>query len=149
MDLLNLTIAQAHDGLKKRTFSSVELTRAYLEQIKKTDKDINAFLSVAEDSAVAGAEFADEKIASGNFSELTGIPCAIKDAILVEGQKCTAASKILENYTAPYDATVMTKLALPEEVPEGQQRLWLPLRPALLWVLTLEGQSVCLLLSAE
>ncbi|OGZ63957.1 MAG: aspartyl/glutamyl-tRNA amidotransferase subunit A [Candidatus Staskawiczbacteria bacterium RIFCSPLOWO2_01_FULL_37_25b] len=110
MDLLNLTIAQAHDGLKKRTFSSVELTRAYLEQIKKTDKDINAFLSVAEDSAVAGAEFADEKIASGNFSELTGIPCAIKDAILVEGQKCTAASKILENYTAPYDATVIKKL---------------------------------------
>src|SRR3989344_698260 len=110
MDLLNLTIAQAHDGLKKRTFSSVELTRAYLEQIKKTDKDINAFLSVAEDSAVAGAEFADEKIASGNFSELTGIPCAIKDAILVEGQKCTAASKILENYIAPYDATAVKKL---------------------------------------
>lgn len=110
MDLINLTISQAHDGLKKKDFSSVDLTKAYLEQIKKTDKDINAFLSVTEDLALSEAESADKKIASGNLSELLGIPCAIKDAILVEGEKCTSASKILENYIAPYDATVITKL---------------------------------------
>lgn len=110
MELIELTIAQAHDKLKKKEFSSVELTKAYLEQIKKSDKEINAYLTVSEDSAITEAELADKKIASGNFSQLTGIPCAIKDAILVEGQKCTAASKILENYLAPYDATVIKKL---------------------------------------
>lgn len=110
MDLSNLTIRQAHEGLKEKKFSSVELAKAHLKNIKKLDKDLNAFLSVAEDSALREAEAADKKIKSGKFSELTGIPGAIKDAILVEGQKCTAASKILENYVAPYDATVVKKL---------------------------------------
>ena len=97
MDLTELTIAQSHQGLKKREFSSVELTRSYFKNIKKFDRELNAFLSIEENSAIEDAEFSDKKIASGNFSELTGIPCAIKDAILVEGKKCTAASKILEN----------------------------------------------------
>jgi len=110
MDLTELTIKQAHEGLKNKEFSSKELILAYLEKIKKTDKEINAYLSVTEELALAQAERADRKIASGDFGVLTGIPCAIKDAILVEGQKCTAASKILENYIAPYDATVIQKL---------------------------------------
>ncbi|HCC59845.1 MAG: aspartyl/glutamyl-tRNA amidotransferase subunit A [Candidatus Staskawiczbacteria bacterium RIFOXYC1_FULL_37_43] len=110
MDLTDLTIKQAHQGFKKKEFSARELALAYLKKIKQTDKDLNAYLSVAEESALSDAELADKKIASGNFSELTGIPCAIKDAILVEGQKCTAASKILKNYTAVYDATVTKKL---------------------------------------
>jgi len=110
MKLIELTIKQAHEGLKKGEFTSVELTKAYLEEIKKSNKDINAYLSISEDLALSQAEEADKKIASGEFGMLTGIPCAIKDAILVEGQKCTSASKILENYVAPYDATVITKL---------------------------------------
>src|SRR3989339_510890 len=110
MDLANLTIKQSHEGLKKKEFSSVELTRSYLKNIKKLDKELNAFLNVTEDLAIGQAEEADKKNASGTIGDLTGIPCAVKDAILVEGQKCTAASKILENYTAPYDATVIKKL---------------------------------------
>lgn len=110
MDLTELTIKQAHEGLKKKEFSSVDLTKAYLEQIKKTDKKLNAFLTVTENLAMLQAELADKKIATGNFGQLMGIPGAIKDAILVEGEKCTAASKILENYIAPYDATVISKL---------------------------------------
>jgi len=110
MELTAFTIKQAHQGLKNKEFSSVELTRAYLDQIKKTDKDLNAFLSVFEDSAISEAELADERIKSGEFAELTGIPCAVKDAILVKDKKCTAGSKILENYIAPYDATVIKKL---------------------------------------
>ena len=110
MNLTELTITQAHNGLRDKEFSSVDLAKAYLEKIKKTDKELNAFLSVTEELALSQAESADKKINSGNFGELTGIPCAIKDAILVEGQKCTAASKILENYVAPYDATVIQKL---------------------------------------
>jgi aspartyl-tRNA(Asn)/glutamyl-tRNA(Gln) amidotransferase subunit A len=110
MDLTELTIKQAHEGLKNGDFTSVDLTRAYLENIKKFDKEINAFLSVDEKGALAQAEQADQKIKTKNFGMLCGIPCAIKDAIMVEGQKCTAASKILENYVAPYDATVIKKL---------------------------------------
>lgn len=110
MDLTSLTITGAHKGLKEKEFSAVELTRAYLEQIEREDKEINAYLSVTEELALAQAEEADKKIGSGNFGKLTGVPCAIKDNILIQDIKCTAASKILENYIAPYDATVVKKL---------------------------------------
>ncbi|KKQ21669.1 MAG: glutaminyl-tRNA synthase (glutamine-hydrolyzing) subunit A [Candidatus Staskawiczbacteria bacterium RIFCSPLOWO2_12_FULL_37_15] len=108
MNFTELTIKQTHEGLKNKKFSSKELTLAYLQKIKKSD--LNAFLIITEGLALAEADEADKKIATGNFSELTGVPCAIKDAILVEGEKCTAGSKILENYVAPYDATVIKKL---------------------------------------
>ena len=109
MDLTELTIRQAHEGLKKGEFTSVDLTKAYLEKIKKSD--LNSFLSFDADFALNQAKNADVKIKSGEeFGMLMGIPCAIKDAIMVEGQKCTSASKILENYVAPYSATVVQKL---------------------------------------
>ena len=109
MNLTNLSIKECHEGLKNKKFSSKELTSAYLEKIKKSD--LNSFLSVREDLAIFQAEKSDEKIARGEqIGLLEGISCAIKDAILVEGEKCTAASKILENYIAPYDATVIKKL---------------------------------------
>ena len=110
MDLTKLTITQAHEGLIKKEFTSVDLTKAYLKKIKENDGELNAYLSVTEELALAQAEAADKKIASEDFGMLTGIPCAIKDAIMVEGEKCTAASKILENYIAPYDATVIKRL---------------------------------------
>lgn len=119
MDLLDLTIKQANEGLKKREFSSLELTKVYLGQIDKKDKEIGAYLSVTKDLALEQAQKADKIIslalsrAEGkdkNFPVLTGVPCSIKDAILVNGQKATAGSKILENYVAPYDATVIKKL---------------------------------------
>ena len=110
MDLTKLTIKEAHEGLKKKEFTSVDLTKAYLEKIKETDGEINAYLSVTEELALSQAKESDKKIVTGNFGYLCGIPCSIKDSILVEGQKCTAASKILENYIAPYDATVIEKL---------------------------------------
>jgi aspartyl-tRNA(Asn)/glutamyl-tRNA(Gln) amidotransferase subunit A len=115
-DLTELTIVQAHEGLKNKEFTSVDLTKAYLEKIKKVDGGLNAYLSVTKDLALAQAEAADAAFAESfgepkkKISMLCGIPCAIKDAIMVEGQKCTAASKILENYVAPYDATVIKKL---------------------------------------
>src|SRR5574343_1476672 len=110
MDLTKLTIREAHEGLKNKEFTSRELTLAYLENIKKFDGELNAYLLVDEDGALKQAKEADEKIESGEFGLLCGIPCAIKDAILVKDLKCTAASKILENYVAPYDATVIEKL---------------------------------------
>lgn len=111
MELTDLTITQAHEGLKNKEFSSRELTQAYLEQIKKTDGKIGAYLSITKDLAIKQAEDADKKISNGgDFSLLCGVPCSIKDAILVKGEIVTAGSKILENYKAPYDATVIKKL---------------------------------------
>ncbi len=111
MDLTNPTIAELHQGFKAKQFTSVQVTKAYLDNIKKTDKKIGAYLAVTEKLALEQAEKADKIIASKNdFPLLCGVPCAIKDNILVEGEQATAASKILENYVAPYDATVIKKL---------------------------------------
>ena len=111
MELNKLTIKKAHEGLKKKEFSSVELTKACLKRIKKIDKKINSFINLTEDKAIVAAELADQKIKAGEkLNYLEGIPVAIKDNILVRGEKCTAGSKILENYNAAYDATVVEKL---------------------------------------
>ena len=111
MNLLDLTIPELHEGFKKKQFTSVEVAKAYLDHIKKTDGRLGAYLSVTEDLAMEQAEAADNIISSGkDFPLLMGIPCSIKDAILVQGEKATAGSKILENYVAPYDATVVKKL---------------------------------------
>lgn len=124
MELIDLTIQQAHGGLKKKEFSSKDLTEAYLTQIKKRDQDIGAFISITENLAYEQAKKADAIIAEGkDFLLLTGIPCSIKDAILVEGEKCTAGSKILENYIAPYDATVIKKLKAKGAVIVGKTNL--------------------------
>jgi aspartyl-tRNA(Asn)/glutamyl-tRNA(Gln) amidotransferase subunit A len=109
--LNNLTIIEAHQGLIKKEFSARELALACLDRIKKRNKDINAFLSVDNQSCLKQAEAADKKIAQGETKNfLTGIPIAIKDNILIDGFNCTAGSKILQNYQATYDATVIEKL---------------------------------------
>lgn len=109
-DLTNLTIKELCQGLKDKVFSSQELTKEFLEVIEEKDKEIKAFLTIAPDQALKQAKEADERISRGEDSPLLGIPCAIKDNIMVKDMKCTAGSKFLENYTAPYDATVVKKL---------------------------------------
>ncbi len=124
MELTELTITKTHEGLKKKEFSAVELTKAHLERIKKTDKDIHAFLTLTPDLAISQAKEVDEKIKKGEKTDiLAGVPCAIKDNILVEDVRCAAASKILENYTAPYDATVVKRLKEREAVILGKTNL--------------------------
>jgi aspartyl-tRNA(Asn)/glutamyl-tRNA(Gln) amidotransferase subunit A len=111
MDLTQLTITQIHEGLKKRDFSALELTKIYLDKIQKENKKIFAFLTVSAELALRQAKEVDEKITrKEKIDTLAGVPCALKDIILVEGENCTAGSKILENYVAPYDATVTQKL---------------------------------------
>ncbi len=111
MKLDNLTISKAHQGLIKKEFSALELCKAYLEKIKEKDKEIFAFLTVIEDLALSQAKKVDDMISTGRKIPLiSGVPFAIKDIILVEDVKCTAGSRILENYIAPYDATVIKNL---------------------------------------
>lgn len=110
MDIQKMTIAQARAALDKKEFSSVELTDAFLKEITAHDRDIHAYLEVWESSARAEAKEADELIAQGKASALTGIPLAVKDNILIEGRVASSASKMLQNYKASYDATVIKKL---------------------------------------
>jgi len=111
MELTDLTIKKAHQGLIKKEFSALELCQAYLERIKEKNREIFAFLTITEDLAISQAKKIDEMIFQGReIPILAGIPTAVKDNILVEDVKCTAGSKILENYIAPYDATVIKKL---------------------------------------
>lgn len=109
--LSNLTIQKISQGLKSKEFSVVELTQCYLDTIAKKDKDIDAFLLVDEKGALEQAKEVDGLINKGEkLPLLAGVPCSIKDAILVKGLNCTAGSKILENYKAVYDAFVVKKL---------------------------------------
>jgi aspartyl-tRNA(Asn)/glutamyl-tRNA(Gln) amidotransferase subunit A len=110
MDLSTLTIKEARRALDAKEYSALELTNTYLEEIAKKDGEIHAYLEVWADSAREEAKRADEMIARGESKPLTGIPLAIKDNILIEGRKASSASKILENYVASYDATVIKKL---------------------------------------
>ena len=111
VDISEFTISKIHQGLIKKEFSALEICQAYLEKIKKEDKEIKSFLTLTEDLAISQAKKIDEKISKNEeIPILAGVPCAIKDIILVEGIKCTAGSKILENYIAPYDATCIKKL---------------------------------------
>ena len=111
MELNDLTITQIHQGLIKKDFSALELCRAYLDRIKKKDKEISSYLTVTEDEVVSEAKEVDKMISlNRELPLLAGVPCAIKDNILVKNLKCTAGSKILEDYIAPYNATVIDKL---------------------------------------
>ncbi len=110
MDLKKLTVAQARRDLDAKKYSSLDLTNAYLKQIAEKDGDIHAYLEVWGDSARAEAKAADERIARGESAPLLGIPVAMKDNILIHGRHASSASKILENYVASYDATVVKKL---------------------------------------
>ena len=110
MDLHKLTIHEAQDLLKNKEISSQELTQAVFDRIDHVEPSVDAYISVTKDIALAQAETADKAISENNIQPLTGIPVAIKDLICTKGVKTTCASKILENFIPPYDATVMDKL---------------------------------------
>ncbi len=101
------TIAELAEGLKIGDFSSEELTKSFLQRIKQYDAELNSFITVSEDHALAQARAADELIAKGSSSVLTGIPLAQKDIFCTNGIKTTCGSKMLDNFIAPYDATVI------------------------------------------
>lgn len=110
MQLNELTIKEAQEGLRSKKFTSLELTQACLSRIKERNGEINAFITVCEESALEEARIADGLLASGQDAPLTGIPFAVKDAICTAGVRSTGSAKILDNYVPPYDATVISKI---------------------------------------
>ncbi len=109
IDLKNLTIEKASLMLEKKEITSVDLLNACLKNIKEKNEKLNIFLEVFSD-VLEQAKKADEMIQKGEQTQLTGIPIAIKDNILIKNNKCSAGSKMLENYVASYDAFVIQKL---------------------------------------
>jgi aspartyl-tRNA(Asn)/glutamyl-tRNA(Gln) amidotransferase subunit A len=107
MQLYDLTIKQAHEKLSVKEISAEDLTKAFIGQIEQNDSNISAFLTRTFDEALEQAKEIDKKRIQGEkLGWLAGVPMAVKDNILTEGIKTTAGSKILENYIAPYNATV-------------------------------------------
>ncbi|MCM2265080.1 MAG: Asp-tRNA(Asn)/Glu-tRNA(Gln) amidotransferase subunit GatA [Desulfuromonadales bacterium] len=110
MSLFEMTLQELRTGLDRREFTAVEATRAFVERIAATDDTINAFITVCADQALAEATAADRRLAAGESAPLTGIPLAMKDIFNTAGVRTTCASKILDNYVAPYDATAFARL---------------------------------------
>ncbi len=110
-DLTRLTIAEAADLLGRREISSVELTRAVLDRLGGVEPRLRAFLATCPEGALEDAAAADRRLARGeDVAPLTGIPGAIKAIIATRGLVTTAASRILERFVPPYDATVTARL---------------------------------------
>ncbi|HYE34852.1 Asp-tRNA(Asn)/Glu-tRNA(Gln) amidotransferase subunit GatA [Methylocaldum sp.] len=103
------TIAELADGLKKKEFSSIELTRAFLARIRQYDSQLNCFVTVTEEQALEQAGAADALIAQGSAGALTGVPIAQKDIFCTKGVKTSCGSKMLDNFISPYDATVVER----------------------------------------
>ncbi len=111
MELSSLTIEQASAGLRKKEFSSVEITEAVLKRIDSVDTNVHAYLSVLEEEAHIAAKMADEVLGRENTAgSLLGIPVALKDNMTMAGTITTSASRMLEHYRAPYDGTVVSCL---------------------------------------
>jgi aspartyl-tRNA(Asn)/glutamyl-tRNA(Gln) amidotransferase subunit A len=109
IDLKNLTITKAHESMKRGDFTATDLAVATLDQTKKVNPDIHAYLEIYSD-VLDQAKKADDLFKKGTATLLTGIPFAIKDNILLKGRVASAASKMLEKYTATYSATVIERL---------------------------------------
>ncbi|MGN0664895.1 MAG: Asp-tRNA(Asn)/Glu-tRNA(Gln) amidotransferase subunit GatA [Huintestinicola sp.] len=120
MEITSLTIKDMRKMLDAKEISSPELTKAYLDRINKIDGSLESYITVTEDQAMAAAEAAQKKINAGEASPLCGIPLAIKDNICTEGVKTTCASRMLENFVPPYNATVMEKLEAQDIVMLGK-----------------------------
>ena len=109
-DLTKLTLAEARDGLKKKTFTATELTGAYLEAIEAGNAGLNAYVLVTGEHALAQAAESDKRIQAGKARDLEGLPLGNKDLFCTKGIRTTACSKILDDFKPPYESTVGANL---------------------------------------
>ncbi|HEU4625258.1 MAG TPA: Asp-tRNA(Asn)/Glu-tRNA(Gln) amidotransferase subunit GatA [Steroidobacteraceae bacterium] len=110
MSIFSRTVAELAAGLRAKEFSSVELTKLYLDRIEASQPALNAFITVTREEALAAAAEADRALAAGRAGPLTGVPIAHKDIFCTAGVRTTCGSRMLDNFVSPYDATVVTKL---------------------------------------
>jgi aspartyl-tRNA(Asn)/glutamyl-tRNA(Gln) amidotransferase subunit A len=108
--LHQITIADAHQLLKEKRISAVELTKASFERLVEVDHRVHACVTICEDTALKQAKEADKVISSGDITPLTGVPILIKDNMCTKGIRTTCSSKMLENFVPPYDASVVAKI---------------------------------------
>ncbi len=101
------SVAQLVAGLRDKQFSSVELSRCFLDRIARLDSAYNSFITVDESAALAGAAAADQRIAAGDAATLTGIPIAHKDIFCTSGMRTSCGSRMLDNFVPPYNATLI------------------------------------------
>ncbi|PIE41956.1 MAG: Asp-tRNA(Asn)/Glu-tRNA(Gln) amidotransferase GatCAB subunit A [Gammaproteobacteria bacterium] len=106
----NNTLTELATKLERKEVSSVEMTQHFLDRIKSRDTELNSFITVTEEQALAQAKAADNARSQGNAGPMTGLPIAHKDIFCTKGVKTSCASKMLDNFTAPYNATVVEKL---------------------------------------
>ncbi len=105
-----MALKKLREMLDNKEISAVELTQQYLDKIEKSDKDINSYITVCPESALADAKKAQDAIDSDSVTPFTGLPISVKDNICTKGVKTTCASRMLEDFVPPYDATVINKL---------------------------------------
>jgi len=117
------TLAELITELQSKSISSVELTQAYLGRIQQCDQNFNSYITVTPELALAQANQADKRLAAGHADPLTGIPIAQKDIFCTNGVKTTCGSKMLDNFIAPYDATVIEKFNLAGAVTLGKTNM--------------------------
>lgn len=111
-ELHTQTLTELAAGLKQKRFSSVELTQHFLQRIERFNAELNAFITVTPELALAQAAAADARIAAGNATALTGLPLAHKDIFCTDGVLTSCGSKMLSNFVSPYDATVVARMKL-------------------------------------
>ena len=111
MNITDLTVHELKEKLKNKELTITEITKAYLDRINEKEEDVQAFITILADEALKQAKETEEKVNSGEITtEYAGIPIGIKDNMCTKGVKTTCASKILENFIAPYNATVVENL---------------------------------------
>ncbi|MCK4507918.1 MAG: Asp-tRNA(Asn)/Glu-tRNA(Gln) amidotransferase subunit GatA [Desulfuromonadales bacterium] len=120
MTIHDLTLAELRARLDNRELSAVEVTNAYLERIAATNPDLNSFITVCNETAIVEAQAADQALAAGEVAPLTGLPIAVKDIFNTAGLRTTCASRILENYVSPYDATAIARIKAQKAVIVGK-----------------------------
>ncbi len=108
--LHELTVAELSKALRTRTVSSVELAQAFLARIEQHQQELNAFITILREEALAEAARADARLAAGDEGAVIGVPIAHKDIFCTRGQKTTCGSRMLANFVSPYDATVVERL---------------------------------------
>jgi aspartyl-tRNA(Asn)/glutamyl-tRNA(Gln) amidotransferase subunit A len=123
VEFYNLTIHELHTLLSTKEVTSQEVTESVLKRIESIDEQVNAYITVTKPLAMEQAKKADETISLGKCKPLTGIPLAIKDILCMKGVTTTCGSKILENFIAPYDATVIKRLKEQDTVFTGRTNM--------------------------